>query len=430
MKDLDFSIIIPVYNASGFLHECLQSVVNQTHENIEIIGIDDASCDESLNILEQYSKQDQRIRVIAKSINEGTSKARKDGVLCSKGKYIVFVDADDKLMENACERLLEAYTERAADIIQFDAYVNACNGISIDKADEVRQYLSPCCDEISIEDMQNLCFNIGSLSHSLWGKMFDGDICRKAFKYLSDAKLLMAEDMYALFIISTFAKTYAGIPDKLYQYNYGVGITGVDKDFCESFENNCKQLLIVSKCYEFIEEIGEKKKYTVLVESIRRYLINAFISFWIDNNKKMSAEDITIIQKILSENCNRVDLGYISALLGMYCQNRELMMRNRGWIFPYQNVPKGSRIIIYGAGDVGRDYYAQLIKTGYCEIVAWVDRAYDRLEKSDNIIQSPEIIKTKSYDYIVIAIRNIIIRNAVKKYLINMNVWENTIVQI
>lgn len=428
MTEIDFSIIIPIYNASCYLPKCIESVLNQTYQNIEIICVDDGSCDTSLEILEQYSKRDQHIRVIAKNKNEGTSKARKDGVLCSKGKHILFVDADDILIEYACERLLEVYAKRAADIIQFDAYINVYEGVEKDKANEVQQYLKPCCEEITIEEVRNLCFNIGSLSHSLWGKMFDGGVCRKAFEYLSDDKLIMAEDLYACFIISVFAKSYIGIPDKLYQYNYGIGITGTGKNFLEAFENNCKQLLVVSKCYEFIEKIGEREKYAVLVEQIRRYLINAFISFWITNKQKVEEKEIVTIQKILLENCAKEDLSYIGALMGMYCQNTELVMRNRGWIFPYQSVPRGARIIIYGAGDMGRDYHIQLTKTQYCEIVAWVDKAYDSIKGNGYIIKPPEIIKSLEYDYIIIAIRDIAIREVVKKFLLSMKVQEDAIV--
>lgn len=428
MTEIDFSIIIPIYNASCYLPKCIESVLNQTYQNIEIICVDDASNDTSFEILKQYCKKDQRIQIIAKYKNEGTSKARKDGVLRSKGKHILFVDADDILIEHACERLLGVYAKRAADIIQFDAYINAYEGVEKNKVNEVKQYLKPCCEEITIEEVRNLCFNIGSLSHSLWGKMFDGDVCRKAFEYLSDDKLIMAEDLYACFIISIFAKSYIGIPDRLYQYNYGIGITGTARNFLKAFENNCKQLLVVSKCHEFIEKIGEREKYAVLVEQIRRYLINAFISFWLTNKQKIEEKEIVTVQKILLENCSREDLSYIVALMGMFCHKTELVMRNRGWLFPYQSVPKGSRIIIYGAGDVGRDYHTQLTKTRYCKIVAWVDKAYESIKGDGYVIRPPEIIKTLEYDYIIIAIRDFEVRDAVKKYLLSMKVQEDAIV--
>lgn len=429
MKSIDFSIIIPVYNASRFLEECLESVLDQTHKNIEVICIDDASADGSLEISRQYAKQDQRIRIIAESINVGTSKARKDGVLCSRGKYILFVDADDKLMNNACERLLEIEAEEPADIVQFDAYVNECNGISKEQAEEVARYLKPCCEKIGIEEMRRRCFGIGSLSHSLWGKIFSGDVCRKAFAYISDDKMIMAEDMYAYFAISVFAETYRGIPDKLYQYNYGAGITRAKKEFLDSFEDNCQQLLVPSKCMEFIQDIGMEKKYAALVEETRKYLIDVFLCFWINYNNNINGDNIASIQKILLKYCTKEDLGYVCVRLSMYFQNREAMMANHGWTFPYHCIPRDSRIIIYGAGNVGKDYYDQIIKTGYCEIVAWVDQAYEQIEKTKNIILSPEIIKNVDYDYIVIAIRNIEIKNEVKKYLISMGVQKADIVQ-
>ena len=104
------------------------------------------------------------------------------------------------------------------------------------------------------------------------------------------------------------------------------------------------------------------------------------------------------------------------------------MLPTVGWIFPYQDVAKGSKVILYGAGRVGSDYYTQLIKTEYCEVVAWVDKAYEKFMNNKNVIQPPDIINTLEYDYIIIAIKDIAVRNIVKRYLKSMNVKEDSII--
>lgn len=90
------SIIVPVYNVEKYLAKCLDSLVNQTLKDIEIICINDGSTDNSLEILNTYAQKDSRITIIDKK-NEGVSAARNTGLNISKGEYIMFVDSDDYL---------------------------------------------------------------------------------------------------------------------------------------------------------------------------------------------------------------------------------------------------------------------------------------------------------------------------------------------
>ena len=101
-----FSVIIPVYNVGKYLEECLESLLNQTLENIEIICINDGSTDNSLSILYEYRKKDKRVIVVNKS-NGGVSSARNIGLRIARGEYIVFVDADDIAEKRLCERVWE-----------------------------------------------------------------------------------------------------------------------------------------------------------------------------------------------------------------------------------------------------------------------------------------------------------------------------------
>ena len=98
------SIIVPVYNVEAYLKKCLDSLVNQTLNGIEIILIDDGSKDSSSSICDEYAKKDERIKVIHKK-NGGLMAAWMDGVKNSTGKYIQFTDSDDYLEFNAIEKL-------------------------------------------------------------------------------------------------------------------------------------------------------------------------------------------------------------------------------------------------------------------------------------------------------------------------------------
>ncbi len=119
MSQPKVSFIIPVYNTEKYLRECLDSVVNQTLRDIEIICVDDGSSDGSPCILEEYRAKDSRV-VVIKQANSGLSSARNRGMHRAHGEYISFVDSDDYLELNALERASKIAKDRNLDIIQFD----------------------------------------------------------------------------------------------------------------------------------------------------------------------------------------------------------------------------------------------------------------------------------------------------------------------
>lgn len=121
------SIIIPVYNAESYIRRCIESVLSQTYKEIQVILINDGSTDNTLSILEEYSRSDSRIQLINKD-NSGVSKTRNIGIDISDGEYIGFVDADDYLEPEMYEKLYNAIKKTAADVAccgyyqDFDTY--------------------------------------------------------------------------------------------------------------------------------------------------------------------------------------------------------------------------------------------------------------------------------------------------------------------
>lgn len=117
-----FSIIIPVYNVEDYLSKCLDSAIGQTMLDIEIICVNDGSKDGSFDILRQYAQQDDRIKVVDKS-NGGLSSARNAGLKVATGEYICFLDSDDYVEPNLCERLYKEILQWKPDIIVFGANI-------------------------------------------------------------------------------------------------------------------------------------------------------------------------------------------------------------------------------------------------------------------------------------------------------------------
>lgn len=110
------SVIVPVYNAGLFLRECMESLVNQTLTDIEIICIDDSSTDESLSILHEYQSRDERVKIICNKANLGAAESRNEGLAEAAGKYVQFVDADDYLKAGTLENLFRTAENRKSDM--------------------------------------------------------------------------------------------------------------------------------------------------------------------------------------------------------------------------------------------------------------------------------------------------------------------------
>ena len=173
------SIIVPIYNAERYLEACLDSLLSQSEKELQILLVDDGSTDGSLAIAKEYAAKDTRVEVFHQS-NAGQSAARNVGLQHAKGEFIAFVDADDKIAEEWCERHLEAI--EGADYIQ-SGYLRVEDGQSLEPQIPQNRYrfTSPCMRLYRREAIQNLHFEEGMIyedvvwSVDLW---LSGATCR------------------------------------------------------------------------------------------------------------------------------------------------------------------------------------------------------------------------------------------------------------
>lgn len=128
------SILIPVYNAEKYLEQCIDSILNQTYGNLEIVILNDGSTDSSLSICEEYSKKDNRIKVYSQE-NKGIAETRNILLSLAKGEYIMFVDADDYIAADTCEKCLKTLENDCSDMVIFGYNLVSVNGedISVNK---------------------------------------------------------------------------------------------------------------------------------------------------------------------------------------------------------------------------------------------------------------------------------------------------------
>lgn len=158
------SIIVPIYNVEKYLSKCIDSILNQTFKEFELILVDDGSLDNSGRICDEYSKKDKRIRVIHKE-NGGVSSARNVGVESSLGNYIGFVDPDDHIDKYMYQKMIDMCTTKNADIA-ICKFVREING-----------QISEAKEEFYIRELDNIeglreCFKGILYRHSLCNKLF------------------------------------------------------------------------------------------------------------------------------------------------------------------------------------------------------------------------------------------------------------------
>ena len=216
------SIIIPVYNTEKYLKRCLDSIVNQTFKDIEIIIVNDCSLGNCKEIVESYD--DNRIIYIEHEYNKGLLLARKTGNLNSNGKYITYVDSDDCLNLNAIEEINKKYKERETDIIYFlaKAFSNENKGKDINK--KIRDIQWRLSARYHIDENYLLSSLVDEkIIHNMWGKAYKRDLINKVTQYIPDIKLINAEDLLQSLIIFYFAKSYSFLDEELYYYYIDIG---------------------------------------------------------------------------------------------------------------------------------------------------------------------------------------------------------------
>lgn len=160
------SVVIPVYNVEKYLEKCIEAVVKQTYQDLEIILVDDGSTDESGKICDAYARQDERILVIHQE-NQGLSAARNSGIDIARGDYITFVDSDDFISVRFVERLVGALEETQSQIAicRHSVYDDVR---TLEKACPVSQP-----ETLSREDLYNIALVGVPFFVSAWAKLYD-----------------------------------------------------------------------------------------------------------------------------------------------------------------------------------------------------------------------------------------------------------------
>lgn len=348
------SVIIPVYNVELYLNKCLNSIVNQTYKNLEIILVDDGSRDASGVLCDEWAKKDSRINVIHKENGGGVS-ARKYGIGSAHGEYVCVVDSDDWVECNMVEELYHIAEREKVDIVTSLFYGAAVGGLKNDfkvgRYDCVRDGYSFYSRMIYVDD-NNMA---AMLSGSMCGKIYKRNLLAKC-QLAVDDRITYGDDGACVWNCFLQAESIYITDNSFYHYEKRKGsiTTGREKYYWAR----------INYLYVYVRELFEKHRYSdVLIRQLDKYIIEY--------------RYLTNLDKVVP--------------------SREI----RAFLVPYDIIPATSRIVLYGAGNVGRAFYSQLRNSGFCTIEAWVDKNFLNYQ-SMGVISLDEL-KDKEYDYILIA---------------------------
>lgn len=280
------SIVVPVYNVEKYLGKCLDSLLNQTIKDYEIICVNDGSTDNSLEILKEYAKRDDRIKIISQE-NAGLGAARNVGIKAAKGTYLGFVDSDDFVDPTLYEKAISRAERNKSDVVIFNVYL----------------YFTDSCEKVIFRDKRfySLLESEGyftAVEHprvinciGVWDKIYRRDFIM-ANEILNPEKRIYEDVLFTIKTL-TLAKRISVISDPLIYYRKNTGVSIVDKEvktdyFKFDFLKNLKE------CKEFLTSIGLYAHY--------RLDFLAFQSIWIMfHQSNMQTKDSYIeFERVLS----------------------------------------------------------------------------------------------------------------------------------
>ncbi len=263
------SVIIPIYNVESYIAQCLESVIQQTHKNLEIICIDDCSTDNSIEIVKKYASKDNRIRIIyhkKKGKFFGPGRARNTGLSNANGDYIFFLDPDDYIKKDILEKLLDKLIKTESDIVISRTQVfpqNKFNILLFLGCKKLLNYLDfkPIENyKVSIDNFHQVLKNVSCV---VWGKLFSKNFIDK--NHLSFGEMNYEDDSFYLKFMSCY-------PVITMINNTGVYYRIRNTSLTNSYIKNNKQIkiqLALQDAFSYIEQTKSPDIANKLIQIIK-----------------------------------------------------------------------------------------------------------------------------------------------------------------
>ncbi len=382
MKESLISIIVPIYNVEKYIMKCVESILGQTYRNLQIILVDDGSTDKSGEICDRYALLDSRIEVIHQK-NGGLVKARKAGLEMAVGDYTGFVDGDDYIEATFYEHLLEVMEASAADFVHM-GFVYEKNGSGLLYTLPSKIIITDSDDRIGLIKKHVIAIGLGEdiWYPSIWAKLFRTSFIRDC---------------------------YFCVPDN---QSYG-----------EDLLTFCRCILESKK---FILEPGAEYHYLFRNDSIsKKWSINRF---WQESNLYNELCNIWKEYCCYEQMMDHMDKYlYLRMIICMNEINQVGLGTNR-YAISDMNCLYGKRLVLYGAGTIGKNYISQILAQPQVTLVAWTDKIFQK--SNQGLCVTREQLLDLEFDLILIALNDSSKVDGIKRELIEMGIEENKLLWI
>lgn len=375
------SIIVAVYNTEEYLRQCLDSIVMQTYSDFQIVLVDDGSTDGSGAICDEYATADERIKVIHQT-NGGLVYTRKVGAAAADGEYVYYVDCDDWIDLDLVQGFVDVLEKHDADMVSVGVkreYPGQPARIDKEpvpdgmyKKEDIEKKLIPCM-------IRTDAFLEWGMYLTYWHYLIRKDILIRNQKLISN-EIRMLEDVVCMYPCVLDADRIYVKSDSFYHYRQRA--------------NSLK----------WAKNSGEYNRLKLVYHVLK----NRFQNEPDAETLMMKAKYMAIYQ-------------FLTSVEGVEFEDA---------IFPYREFPKGSRVVIYGAGQFGNRMFSALQENGYANVVAWVDKNYESYREQALVVESPKVLETTPYDYILLAVLRADIRAEIKRELQEKNIPQEKIVDM
>lgn len=303
-----YSVVIPIYNMELYLKECIDSVLKQKRNDIEIILVNDGSLDRSLDICNEFKEKNNNIIVVDKK-NTGTTDTILKGIEKVSGEYICFIDADDKIANDFFSKL-DIYVEKNFDIILFDFYRMFKNHIEEYKVNKVNYGK---VNEKELKELQKFYFdNFEKYSLYRWDKVIKTEVVKKSISEIKK-KTIYFEDHVISFLNLLNAESLCYIDENLYFYR--MRKNSVSHRVNEKIFNDLDIIEDEMKRIAKNNNYDSKQMYELYLYFLYQYARNSLKSENIHDSRKVKLKDIF---KCKSNNKKMVLLLYKLKLKRIY----------------------------------------------------------------------------------------------------------------
>lgn len=384
------SIVVPVYNSEKYLSQCLESLLNQTYQDIEVICVNDGSSDSSLEILNDFAKKDERIKVFTKeNEGKGAASARNVGLRNAVGEYIQFLDSDDFFELDMVSNLIQKIDETNADVVIYKAnrFDNRLQKITQPYV-SIELHNAPQKETFCYRDCPEKIFQIGDLI--AWNKIYRRSLLNKY--NLQFEPIPISDDQYVPALALVFAERIAYIDKAFVNYRFNTGSSQVDSQSKHPEAAYLATFSIVEKMREYgIYEIVKRSYLNMAMRLMREYFdkmteyrtIKMLYDKYLEEVfPRLGAEKLTkdfFYDKRIGEWYEMITSISLEEILFRVGRSYggDMTTAILRFQFPYEKVPQDSKIVLVGKGIVGRHWYAQLILSGYAEVICWIDSQED-----------------------------------------------------